>query len=171
MYADDEEYIIKKTKGQQKREAEAAQMLGAELVKLSSAQLKDLCVKLDLSDKLFDAIDSCRSIRAREAHRRQLQYIGKLMRGLELEPIQNQLAQIQRSGQIATAQLHQLEHWRERLLTEGQSALDELVLAYPAIDTAQLQQLIAAAQKEALHNQPPRAARQLFRYLREIIGE
>jgi ribosome-associated protein len=167
MYDDEEE--LKPTKQQRKRDAEAAQALGAELVKLSTEQLNTLVDKLDLPDKLHEALLTCRSIKSHEAHRRQLQYVGKLMRGIDLPPIQQQLAEIKRSGQVVAAQLHRIEHWRERLLSEGTTALDELLQQYPNTDAAQVQQLIARAQKESAHKQPPRAARLLFKYLRELI--
>jgi len=171
MPTDNDERIPKKSKTQQKRDAEAAQALGAELVKLSAAQLKTLVDKLELPDNLREALLACQSINAREAHRRQLQYIGRLMRDIELEPIQQQLVQVKRGGQVATAQLHQIERWRERLLSEeGEGGLNELLQQYPETDTRQLRQLIDSAHKEAEHSQPPRAARLLFKYLRELMA-
>jgi len=169
MTTDNDDIRTKKSKGQQKREAEAAQALGAELVKLTAGQLKTLVDKLELPDNLREALLACESIKAREAHRRQLQYIGRLMRDIELEPIQQQLEQVKRGGQVATAQLHQIERWRERLLIEGEAAINELLQQHPETDARQVRQLIASALKEAAHNQPPRAARLLFKYLREVI--
>lgn len=164
---DDASY--KPSKGEQKREAEAAQALGAELVELSAAQLTELFNNADLPEKLREAVTACRTIRAHGARRRQLQYIGKLMRGVEPEPIQSFLSQLQNNRQAASAQHHQLEHWRERLLIEGEAALDELVQAYPATDANAVRKMIASAKREAAQNQPPRAARLLFKYLRELM--
>jgi len=169
MYNDEEELSPKKTKGEQKRKAEAAQALGAELVKLSADQLNALADKLTLPDKLHEALLACRSIKAHEAHRRQLQYIGKLMRGIDTIPIQQQLMEFKRGGHVAAAQLHQIERWRERLLNEGDAALNELLQDYPNADTAQVLKLIASAHKEAAHKQPPRASRLLFKYLRGLM--
>lgn len=169
MAADNEEFT-KPSKQQQKRDAEAAQALGAELVKLSVAQLNTMIDKLELPDKLREALLACRSIKSHEAHRRQLQYIGKLMRHIDTAPIQQSLMEVKQGGQVAAAQLHQLERWRERLLSEGNSALDELLHAYPKADAAHIQKLIASAHKESAQKQPPRAARLLFKYLRELMA-
>lgn len=160
-----------KSKQQQKREAEAVQALGKELVELPKAQFTVLIGKLELPEKLHDALVQCRDIKAREARRRQLQYIGRLMREVEPEPIQQLLAQLRRSGQVASAQLHQLEDWRERLLTEGEEAFQQLLSLHPQIDAKHVRRLIATAQREAAQKQAPRAARALFRYLRDLMYE
>ena len=169
MFSDDEEFQPKKSKQQQKREAEAAQVLGTALVELPASQFTALIDKLDLPDKLHEALSTCRSIKAREGRRRQLQYIGKLMRGVDCEPIERTLAEVKRGGQVATVQLHAIERWRERLLTEGEAAMDELLRLQPQADAKQLQQLIARAHKEKAEHQAPRAARLLFKYLRDLL--
>lgn len=168
MSADQEEFRPK-SKQQQKREAEAAQELGKAMVELPMAQFKVVIDKIALPERLHDALLQCRSIKSREARRRQLQYIGKLMRDIEPEPIQQLLAQLKRSGQVATTQLHRLETWRERLLTEGEEAFQELLSLHPQADAKHIRQLIATAQREAAHKQAPRAARTLFRYLRDLM--
>lgn len=171
MFTDDDEQLpARKSKGQQKREAEAAQVLGTTLVGLPANQFTTLIDKLELPEKLREALVACRAIKAREARRRQLQYIGKLMRAIDAAPIQQKLDEIQRGGQVARTQLHQLERWRERLLTEGETALNELLRLHPEADAKQVQHLIASARQESAHNQPPRAARVLFRYLRELLA-
>jgi ribosome-associated protein len=170
MVADDAERQPRKSKQQQKREAEAAQVLGTALVELPTNQFTALINKLDLPAKLQEALSVCRTIKAREGRRRQLQYIGKLMRSVDCEPIERSLAEVKRGGQVATAQLHAIERWRERLLNEGDEALQELLRLQPQADAKQLQQLIARAHKEKAEQQPPRAARQLFRYLRELLA-
>lgn len=171
MPADNEELKPRKSKAQQKREAEAAQALGTELVELSAPHFQALVKKLDLTEQLYEALVACRNINAREGRRRQLQYIGKLMRGIDCTTIEQKLAELKRGGQIATAQLHQIERWRERLLSEGDAAFDDLVRLHPQVDAVQVKQLIAQAHKESSLQQPPRAARQLFKYLRQILAE
>ena len=116
MTSDDEELKPQKSKNQQKREAEAAQALGTELVDLPASQFKALIEKLELPEKLHEALAACRSIKAREGRRRQLQFIGKLMRTIETAPIEQKLAELKRGSQVATAQLHHIERWRERTL-------------------------------------------------------
>lgn len=171
MTSDDEELKPQKSKNQQKREAEAAQALGTELVDLPASQFKALIEKLELPEKLHEALAACRSIKAREGRRRQLQFIGKLMRTIETAPIEQKLAELKRGGQIETAQLHHVERWRERLLTEGDEAVSELIQRYPQIDTTQVRQLIANARKETSLQKPPRSARKLFKYLREMLAD
>jgi len=167
----DDELKERKSKSELKREAEAAQALGKALVDLPAAQFKVLIGKADLPDTLHEALVECRAIKSHEAHRRKMQYIGKLMRDVELEPIQRLITQVKRSGDIATAQLHQIERWRDRLLTGGQGVLEELLQTCPQADATHLQNLIDSARREAEHKQPPRAARLLFKYLRELFNE
>lgn len=167
--SDNEERGLKKSKQQQKREAEAVQAVGTAVVDLPVKQFNTLIEKLELPDKLRHALVECRSMKAREGRRRQLQYIGKLMRGIDAEPIQQLLTEFEKGGRIATAQMHNIERWRERLLTEGDAALQELLASHPEADAKHLQQLVVSAHKELSEKQPPRAARVLFRYLRELL--
>ena len=167
----DNDDLKPKSKAQQKREAEAAQVLGTKLVELSVSQLNELSDKTDMSDKLHEALLACQTMNAREARRRQLQYIGKLMRDLNLESVEKLLAEFKRGGQVATAQLHKTERWRERLLSEGETAFSEMVQTFPATDVKQLRKLISGAQREAAQQQAPRSARLLFKYLRELMAE
>lgn len=167
----DNEELRKKSKQQQKREAEAVQALGKTIVELPVAQFKLILDKLELPEKLQDAMVQCRGMKAREARRRQLQYIGKLMRDVEPEPIERLLTQLKQTGQVATAQLHQIENWRERLLNEGDESLQEFLELHPQADARRIRQLIETAQREASHKQPPRAARLLFRYLRDLMQD
>ena len=166
-----DEPVLKKSKAQQKRDAVAAQALGAKLVELTAAQLKMLSEKIDLPDTLLEALLLCQTIKAREGRRRQVQFIGKLMRDIDLAPIEQQLAQLKRGGLVETQQLHRIERWRDRLLSEGEAALKELLQQYPETDASQVRQLIANAHKERTHNQPPRAARLLFKSLRTLLSE
>jgi len=170
MTDDDDGRPLKKSKQQQKREAEAAQQVGREMVELSQTHFKALIKRLDLPEDLYQALQAARSIKSHEAHRRQLQYIGKLMRGIETTPIEQALAQLRQGGQQVRVQQHLLEHWRERLLQEGEGALNELLRLQPQADAARLRQWIAQARREAAEHQPPRAARQLFRYLRDSLS-
>ena len=154
------------SKSQRKRDMHALQDIGAELVELPLAQLD----KLPLPDRLRDAINQCKEIRSHEAHRRQLQFIGKLLRDVEVEPLQQALAQLQQHAKIANQKFHQLERWRDRLIAEGDDALNAFLTEHPHADRQQLRQLIRTAQKEATQNKPPAAARELFRSLREMAG-
>jgi ribosome-associated protein len=162
-----EEEIIYVSKSQMKREMLALQALGEELVKLPNDQFN----KMELPDDLRNAILEARRIHQRGAHKRQLQYIGRLMRDIDAEPIQEQLDTLRGHSQRAAQELHHLERWRDRLLHEGDAALEELLQQYPDADRQNLRQLQRNAHKEALANKPPRAARAMFRYLRELFAE
>ncbi len=171
MTTEDEDLQPRKSKGQLKREAEGAQALGTELVELSAANFNAFIDKLELPDDLTEALVTCRTIKAHGGRRRQLQYIGKLMRGIDCAPIEQKLAELKRGGQVATAQLHQIERWRDRLIAEGDEAVTELLNQHPQADTTQVRQLIANARKESALQKPPRAARKLFKYLRQLLAD
>lgn len=164
---DEEDFDLGPSKSQIKREMHALQELGASLVKLSN---KDLA-KIPMPDELAEAIAEAHSIRSKLALKRQTQYIGKLMRGLDAEPIQQALDAIRQCGQQSTAQFHAVEQWRDRIINEGQKALDEFVGLHPEADRQQLRQLMLNAAKEAKQDKPPKSARSLFKLLRELMGD
>jgi ribosome-associated protein len=157
------------SKSQLKREAESVQQMGKSLVELPAARYAAVMAKLDLPEALHEAIAACRAINARGGRKRQLQYIGKLMRGIDAEPVRSALAALEGRDRTETAQLHRLERWRERLIAEGDGALAELLDEYPAADRQRLRQLTAKARKERDAGQSPAAARALFRALRELF--
>jgi ribosome-associated protein len=142
------------------------QALGAELVGLSAAHLE----RMVLPAELAQAVRAARSIASHEARRRQVQYIGKLMRGIDAEPIRAQLAAVHGGSAQERARHQRLEHWRARLL-EDDGALTEFFQAHPASDLQQLRALIRNARREQAAARPPRAYRELFRVLREAAGE
>lgn len=163
----DDEEIIYVSKSQLKRESHALQALGEELVELPAAKLE----KIPLPEELAEAVALARRIKARGGRKRQLQYIGKLMRKIDEEPIRQAMDQIKGESTRETARLHKLEQWRDRLLEEGDSALAELLGEYPDADRQHLRQLMRNAQREKKQNKPPKSARELFRYLRELMAE
>jgi ribosome-associated protein len=152
------------SRSQRKREVESLQDMGALLVGLPDSQFK----RMELPDVLRAAVADCRKITQNGALRRQKQYIGKLMRAIDPAPIQSQLDAF--SGQSAqeTARLHQAEKWREKLLA-GDPALTDFLHAYPYADATHLRQLIRAARDEAARGKPPRAFRELFKLIREVM--
>ena len=158
-----------KSKSRLKREADAAQTLGKNLVELPAARFAAVIVKLELPDALREALIACRAISARGGRRRQLQYIGKLMRGIDMEPVRRALDALEGKDRAQTAAQHRLEQWRERLIAEGDAALAELLDEYPSADSQQLRQLTIKARKERDAGQPPVAARALFKALRELL--
>jgi len=158
---------VNKSKSQRKREMHALQELGEELVKLP----KDQFEKIDLPDDLHDAVLEARSIKQHGAHKRQLQYIGKLMRSIDAEPIQEQLDTLKSQSTHSAQALHKIENWRDQLLAEGDQALEKLVEQHPQTDRQYIRQLLRNAHKEIKANKPPKSTRMLFRYLREILGK
>ncbi|HET7833349.1 MAG TPA: ribosome biogenesis factor YjgA [Gallionella sp.] len=149
-----------------KQQMHDLQELGAELVALG----KDQLAQLDLPENLRDAIREMHRINKFGAQRRQMQYIGKLMREVETAPIIAKLEGWKGTSQTHVAYMHQLERWRDRLL-ESDSALTELLAAHPQIDVQRLRMLIRNAQKEREANKPPKNYREIFQVLREIIPE
>ena len=152
------------SKTQRKKQVAALQDLGAELVALSEEQL----ARIDLPERLRDAVMDARRITTFEAKRRQLQYIGKLMRSVEAGPIRAALdAALARShGEAATHK--RTEAWRERLLSDPE-AFGELLAEYPGADGRRLRALVRAALHERTENHPPRAFRELYQALRALI--
>ncbi len=136
------------------------------MVSLSPSQLKNI----PLSDNLSDAIKLAHKISNKhEALRRQLQYIGKLMRSEDPEPIEAALDVLTNKHQAATHAFHQLELLRDELISEGDEAISRLMEQQPSFERQKLRQLVRQANKEAAGNKPPKSSRELFKYLREIM--
>jgi ribosome-associated protein len=164
QYKTELEPVISKTK--LKAEADAAQQLGKKLVELP----KDKLVKLDLSEKLFEAVLDAKRITANGGLRRQMQYLGRLMREVDTTPITEQLDRWEGKNNEENARFHGLERWRERLLTDA-DAVSAFVEAYPSTDVQRMRTLIRNAQKEHLANKPPKSSRELFKMLRDITEQ
>lgn len=163
-YTDDDEfeddYV---SKSEIKREAEAAQVLGERLITLRQEQLE----QMDLSETLYDAVMLARRLTAHGAIRRQKQYIGKLMRNEELEPIQAKFDEWDRAARGQNAKFHQLERWRDRLLADD-DAIGELMQQFSNVDVQRLRTLIRNVRKEQAAGKPPKSSRDLFKLLREL---
>lgn len=158
---------LRPSRSQRKREVLALQDLGEILVDLPPAQLK----KLPLDPKLAEAITTAQNLKSREAIRRQLQYIGKLMRNIDPQPIEEAIAKIQDKNRQGKAQFHQIEKWRDRFIGEGDKILEEFVQQYPDTDRQHLRQLVRRAQQDRAQNKNSGAETELFRLLRSIISQ
>lgn len=156
----------KPSKTQRKLAMHGLQALGERLMKLNAEQLDAIV----LPDSLREAVRAARRITKHEARRRQLQYIGRLMRSIDPEPIREKLKTWDGVSEEATARLHRIERWRDRLI-EDDGALGELAGAHPGIDTQHLRSLARNAREERATGQPPRAYRELFRVLRELVPQ
>ena len=160
----EEEEELPPSKTKIKKQMHELQDLGEELVELSRDQL----AKLDLPETLHLAIREMSKINKFGARRRQMQYIGKLMRDVDTAPIIAQLDVWKGVSQQHIGYMHQLERWRERLL-ESDTALTELLTAYPETDVQRLRTLIRNALKERETGKPAKNFREIFTVLRETI--
>ena len=163
---EDQEEIIWVSKSEIKRDAEDFKQLGEKLVNLTKANL----TKVPLDDSLKEAIELAQRLQ-KEARRRQLQYIGKLLRSIDAEPIREALEKIENKHNQQQAMLHKLEILRDELVAKGDAALTDLLNEYPSADRQQLRNLIRAAQKEKEQNKPSKAYREIYQILRALILE
>ncbi|MCE2998294.1 MAG: ribosome biogenesis factor YjgA [Betaproteobacteria bacterium] len=152
------------SKSQRKRDMDALQDIGAELVALSAHQLDSI----ELPDSLREAVVFARSMKPNESRRRQLQYIGKLMRQVDPAPIRARLDAFMSVSAEHTAQLHHIERWRERLIAEP-LAVSEFIAAYPEADSQQLRTLIRNVADERTRGKPPKHYRALFQMIRALV--
>lgn len=167
MYEHDDEFEdLGPSKSQLKRDSTALQKLGLAIVELSDSQYR----KIPLEGQLKDAIDLARRLDPREGRRRQLQFIGKLMRSADVAPLKEALDKIRSQSSKETGHLHLLERWRERLLAD-EAAQTEFFALHPQVDAQQLRTLIRQAKKESEQGQPPKTSRLLFKFLREALAE
>lgn len=166
---DDNSEIISKT--QRKAEADALQVIGKKLVELPS----DKVTKLNLPESLYDAVVEAKRITSYGAIRRQLQYIGRLMRDVDVDPIVEQLARWDGKHSEENARFHALERWRDRLINESatpkSNALQEFVTQYPNSEIQRLRLLSRNALKEQTASNSPKSSRALFKLLREIAED
>jgi len=135
------------SKSQVKREMHALLDLGKELVELSPERLR----QLPLAERLYEAIREAQRITSREGRRRQIHFVGKLMRDAPADEIRAQLDVWRNGSREATAAMHRLETLRDRLLTDDE-ALTRLLDEHPDADIQHLRAVIRAARKEAQHN-------------------
>jgi ribosome-associated protein len=152
------------SKTKRKHEMQALQDLGVELVALDPKRL----ASLDLPERLVDAITLARSITRHEAKRRQMQYIGRLMRDIDAEPLRNALGAWVQGPQREREQFARVERWRDRVLTEP-DGLQAFVAAYPSTDIESLTRLVVDARAERARGAPPRKSRALFRELKRLV--
>lgn len=164
---DEQEEIIWVSKSEIKRDAEELKKLGSKLVELTQANLD----KIQLNETLLDAVNLARRSRL-EAKRRQLQFIGKLLRSAtedEINHIRESLDKIENKHNQQQAMLHKLELLRDELVEQGDDALAKLLDEHPDADRQHLRNLIRSAQKEKVQNKPPKAYRDIYQYLKALI--
>ena len=152
------------SKSARKRQMRALQDVGATLTRLPADQLS----RLELPDDLRRAVVECRAMTKHEAVRRQLQYIGRLMRNTDAGPIAAQLEALHAPSRRQAAHFHRVERWRDELLADA-GALARFVSDYPEADSRRLSELAAAAGEERSAERPPKRYRELFQAINAII--
>jgi len=163
---DFDDFDERPSKSERKRNAHEAQALGEQLVKLKELDLQTF----ELPESLYDAIIEARRLTSRAALVRQRQLIGKLMRGVDLEPIRAALAARGEEAARETQRFKRVEHWRDRLIAEGAPALDELMTLRPGMDRDEWLARVAAASAERQKLGTGGAkSRELFRHLRALL--
>jgi ribosome-associated protein len=155
-----------KSRTRVKREMEARQALGERLIDLPDARL----VKLALPEDLLEAIRLARRLTKRGALRRQRQYIGVLMRSLDIEPIERALAETDHHRELEKRAFHRAERCRDRLIEGDASCFEELITEYPRMDIQHLRSLVRNACRETAAGKPPRSSRLVFRFLTDLFS-
>ena len=153
----------RRSKTKAKEEVEALQELGKRLVGVGNDRLK----KLDIPETLRDAVLEAKKISSHGALRRQMQYIGKLMRDVETDPIQEMLDELDGISNKANARFHALEKLRDRLIAD-ESVMTTLKNDYPELDVSALRTLRRNAIKEQAEQKPPKAYRAIFQLLKSL---
>ncbi|TAN39642.1 MAG: DUF615 domain-containing protein [Nitrospirae bacterium] len=151
------------SKTQKKRDAEALQVFGEKLLKLPDEQLD----AFDLPAEIRDAVKFAKKLR-HGALRRQLQYIGTLMRKAEVGPIEEIVARAEASNRRTSAAFKKTEKWRDELLSGNDMLVAEIAGQCPGTDIKKLHELIQKALKEKESNNQAGASKALFRYLNKI---
>ena len=161
---DEENQYDGPSKSQLKRDSQHLIDVGEEILRLSHEDIRSL----HLPDELEVAVTTALKIKSRSGLKRQRLYIGKLLRSIDSETIENQLRKIQHRHDTNTAHFKRLEKWRDSLIDNEKSTLNEVISRYPEIDRQHINQLIRAAHQEKQQNKAPTASRKLFKYLREL---
>ena len=152
---------------QKKKVAQALQKLGEQLVKLGEAQL----ATMRLPAELAEAVQMARQMTSHEARRRQMQYIGSLMRQLDVTQVQKEIASIAQQDHDAVRRFKQAERWRDALVAGDDSRLAWLAQRLSDRDQGQLLQLVRDARDASASRRSPKAGRKLFRFLRQVLEQ
>jgi ribosome-associated protein len=152
------------SKTERKQTMHELQALGERLVALNDERL----ASLELPEQLREAVLEARRIRSREGRRRQLQYLGKLMRGIDPAPIRARFEAWDGQSTAATAAHHRAERWRERLL-DDEASLTEFARECPGADLQRLRACVREARKDRLAGKPSRHYRELFRLVKAAL--
>ncbi|TAN70444.1 MAG: DUF615 domain-containing protein [Methylobacter sp.] len=165
---DDEEveyYAVRPNKTQIKKDMAALFVVSEEMSELSMGQLKTL----DLPEVINKAVVEVSGMPHKGARKRLLKFIAGQLNKIELDPILEKLARIKNKSAHAVREHHIAERWRDRLISDGNGALTELLDEQPHADRQLLRQLLRNAQKEAEAGKPPKSSRLLYRQLKTLF--
>jgi ribosome-associated protein len=157
------------SKTQLKQQSHELQVLGQALTELPQERLD----AAPLDEPLREAIETYRRTRSHEGRRRQMQLVGKLMRGADADALREVVAAAKLGSARETLALHQAERWRAELIADD-GALERWLAAHPDTDTQQLRSLVRAARRDTAGLAPearqPRSVRELFQFLRPLLA-
>ena len=156
------------SKTQRKKESHDLQQLGEELTQIPDDRLDGL----PMNENLRDALRTYKRTRTHEGRRRQMQYIGKLMRGNDAEPLREAVASLKLGTAKASLALHELEQWRSQMLAD-ETTLSSWAQQHPGADLQHLRSLVRAARKDAAsapEQRNGRAYRELFQFIKQHVG-
>lgn len=156
-----DEYL---SRSEKKRRSTAIQKIGEELASFPISAIRSF----NLPPDLLQEYEELYTITKHEAKRRKMQYIGKMLREVDIEPIKARIEEVQEGKAAQSADFHHLERLRERLLQGDKDALNSVVESYSNVDIQKLRQLIRNAKKEMEKQKPLKSSKLLFRYLREL---
>jgi ribosome-associated protein len=148
------------SRSQLKRDSQELRDMGAQLVQMPNAHLD----KIAMDSTLLAAIKEARRLKSNDARRRQIQYIGKLMRNMDLTEIRHSVEKLNHQSQTFRQHFAMLEQWRDRLIDEGNDAIEEFLTAFPNADRQQIRNLSRQAGRETTGS----AKTKLFKYLKQI---
>jgi len=148
------------SRSQLKRDSQELRDMGAQLVQMPNAHLD----KITMDNTLLAAIKEARRLKSNDARRRQIQYIGKLMRNMDLTEIRHSVEKLNHQSQTFRQHFAMLEQWRDRLIDEGNDAIEEFLTAFPNADRQQIRNLSRQAGREKTGS----AKTKLFKYLKQI---
>jgi ribosome-associated protein len=156
------------SKSQKKRDMHELQAVGEQLIALSPDALK----RIELPENLLTAVQEAKDIPVSKhtARKRQRQYVGRLMRNVDVAPIIEQLNALQAPSRKQIALLHLAEQWRERLLKDD-GALDAFIGEFPRAENVEIREMIAAARDDMARDKPPKHFRELYHVIHALIQE
>ena len=166
IHQDEDGELLSKT--ELKKQSADLQKLGESIVNLTPAHL----ATIPLDDELEESVSIARRInRKKDGYRRQLQFIGKLLRNRDISDIVAAMDRLNHQHQATNAAFHALEQARETVINQGDDGIQALMDEHPQLDRQKLRQFHRQIKKGREKNAPPKAFRELFQYLKEMIHE